>query len=43
MSKKSRHKQYVDMPQAINEVADEINRTLNERKKDKYFQSIILM
>lgn len=43
MGKKPRHKQYVDMPQAVNEVADEVNLVLNEREKDKYFQSIILM
>jgi len=36
-------KEYKDITQAINDIAEEINSVLNNRNKEKYFQGIILL
>jgi len=43
MTKKPKHKEYLDITQPINEIAEEINSVLNSRKKEKYFVEIILL
>ena len=43
MREKSKQKEYVNLIDTINEIADEINSVLDERKKEKYFEDIILL
>jgi len=43
MAKESMRKEYTDITQAINEIAEEINSVLNSRNKEKYFEEIVLL
>ena len=36
-------REYDDITQPINEIADEINSVLHNRKKDRYFEKIVLL
>jgi len=42
MTRKTIHKEFLDITQPINEIAEEINSVLNSRKKEEYFEKIIL-
>lgn len=39
----STHRDYPDIFEAINDIADEINSILNDRRKDKYFDGVVLL
>ena len=43
MAKKSTRKEYADITQVINEIAEEINSVLNSCNKEKYFEEIVLL
>ena len=43
MAKKLMQKEYTDITQSINEIAEEINLVLNSRSKERYFEEIIML